>query len=145
MDAVTTIEKNIIPELNELLWLYSDAGWSAYVAEPDKLLRSVEKSPYVLCARQNGRLIGLLRAVGDGESIMYMQDIIVLKEFRRQGIGRRLTEEFLREFSSVRQKVLICDILPENISFYESCGFKALDKCSCTGFVHFSPVKKQRS
>ena len=66
-----------LPALPALLDLYESVGWTAYTAEPERLLRAVQNSRFRYFFRENGRLIGLLRAVGDGETILYVQDILI--------------------------------------------------------------------
>ena len=64
-------------ELSRVQALYEDAGWTAYLGGPDKLARAFAMSLYVLGAFQNGVLVGFVRCVGDGEHIVYVQDLIV--------------------------------------------------------------------
>ncbi len=59
--------------------LYTDVGWSAYTKDVDRLQQSVENSLYVLTAWHEDELIGLIRVVGDGLSIIYIQDLLVKK------------------------------------------------------------------
>ena len=66
---------------DEVLRLYEAVGWTNYTRRPEMLRRAVEGSLLVLEARHNGRLVGLVRAVGDGASILYIQDLLVLPEY----------------------------------------------------------------
>jgi ribosomal protein S18 acetylase RimI-like enzyme len=118
--------KNI--DKQQLLSLYEDAGWAAYTAEPDKLVEAVQYSLYVLTAWNNNSLAGILRAVGDGKTIIYFQDIIVRSEFRRHKIGTELVKRALEKYVDVRQKVLITEDRDETRKFYESLGFQSCDK-----------------
>ncbi len=49
-------------------------------------------SIFIATARCSGRLVGLLRLVGDGAYILYMADLEVHPDFQRKGIGRKLME-----------------------------------------------------
>ena len=71
----------------DLLKLYKDAKWLAYTNNPDLLQQAISNSLYVLTAWENGRLVGLIRLVGDGLTIVYIQDILVLKSHKRRKIG----------------------------------------------------------
>lgn len=82
-----------------------------------------------------GKLIGFLRAVGDGYSIVYIQDIIVLPEYHRQGIGTQLLRQTLEYFNEVYQIILTTDSELKTIAFYEANGFTALSKYGCTSFM----------
>jgi ribosomal protein S18 acetylase RimI-like enzyme len=124
-------------EINRLslLGLYSDAGWGAYTAHPDLLVEAVRNSLYVVSAWQGDTLAGLLRVVGDGLTIAYVQDILVLREYRRQGMGTALMNRALERFNNVRQVVLLTDDTEETRRFYESLGFESCDKGILISFV----------
>ena len=126
-------EKNI--STTELLELYNDAGWKAYTSEPEKLAQAVGNSLYVLTARDGNKLIGLLRAVGDGLTIIYIQDILVLQSHKRRGIGSELLKMTLEKYTAVRQIVLLTDKKPETISFYEKAGLKSTDSLGLSSFI----------
>lgn len=125
----------------DLLDLYNDAGWGAYTAQPDVLLKAIENSLYVLTARDGDKLVGLIRIVGDGQTIAYIQDIIVLKAYKRKGIGKTLMKKALDEFKHVRQKVLLTDDNPETRGFYEALGFQSCDKGELVAFVKLNNTK----
>lgn len=82
-----------VPARDELLALYGAVGWSAYVRDPDRLERALAGSALVATARDDdGRLVGLVRTVGDGVSICYLQDLLVHPGSQRAGVGRALVE-----------------------------------------------------
>ena len=71
-----------LPSVEELTELYDSVGWSAYTKTPERLIPMLEGSRYLYTAREattdgTGRLVGLVRAVGDGHSIAYVQDLLV--------------------------------------------------------------------
>ena len=79
--------------------------------------------------------MGLLRIVGDGNTIIYIQDILVLSNYKRKKIGSKMMEICLSKFSKVRQKVLLTDDTKETRKFYESLGFDSCDKGELVSFV----------
>ncbi|WP_102157420.1 GNAT family N-acetyltransferase [Zhihengliuella halotolerans] len=107
----------------ELTALYESVGWSAYTNDPPRLEAAVAASLHVVTARDAGRLVGLARLVGDGLTIVYLQDILVAPEHHRSGIGRELFRRAFEPFGDVRQKLLITDDEPRQLAFYESMGF----------------------
>ena len=117
-----------VPELGQVLRLYNDAGWLAYTEKPEQLMQALERSLYQLC--------GLLRAVGDGCTILYIQDILVEHAHRRAGVGRRMAEMLLEAYPDVRQKVLMTDETPEMHGFYESLGFCPAEQMGLTAFYY---------
>ncbi len=121
--------------LNALLTLYNDAGWTAYSKNPEMLVNAIKNSHFVLTAWVNNELIGLIRVVGDGFTIAYIQDVLVLKAYKRRKIGTTLMTKTLEKFKHIRQKVLLTDDTIETRSFYETLGFKACDKGKLVAFI----------
>lgn len=126
-----------MPTEDQLLSLYADAGWTAYTCEPERLVRAVGASLSVLTAWEDDMLIGLVRAVGDGETILYLQDILVHSAHRRCGVGRALVQALLAEYPHVRQRVLLADSSPALEAFYRSLGFTPTVEEGCTAYVAF--------
>ena len=113
-----------IPTDAELVSLYEAVGWSAYTNDGERLARAVRGSHLVLCARNDasGSLVGLVRTVSDGETIVYVQDILVTPDDQREGIGGALLDAVLEHYADVRQLVLLTDDEPGQRAFYESRG-----------------------
>lgn len=129
-------KKNDTISFEEIFPLYEAVGWTNYTSNPTMLQNALEHSLFLISARdEEGNLIGFLRAVGDGYSIIYIQDIIVLPEYQRQGIGTQLLRQTLEHFKEVYQMILTTDSELKTIAFYESNGFTALSKVGCTSFM----------
>lgn len=120
----------------EIRRLYAGVGWTAYTDDMAALRRGFENSLLVLSAREEGRLIGLIRAVGDGHTVVFIQDLLVLPEKQRRGIGTALVKELLSRYPQVRQIELATDQRPETVAFYRSLGFAELSELGCCGFMH---------
>lgn len=134
MDNITY---KINKTLNEdaLKSLYEDAGWISYTTDLGKLLKAIEGSLMVVSAWHDEKLTGLIRVVGDGQTIIYIQDILVLKEYKRKGIGTKLVNIILENYKDVRQKVLLTDESEETRGFYEANGFISCDKRDLVAFT----------
>lgn len=66
-------------------------------------------------------MIGFIRCVGDGEHIVYVQDLIVDVEYKRRGIGRELMDKVMNKFINVHMLTLITDSADEiSNSFYNA-------------------------
>ncbi len=102
----------------QALRLYEDAGWTNYTNDPGKLMRALDGSLGVISVWDGDTLVGLARVVGDGETILYVQDILLLRDYQRRGLGLRLLTEVFDRYPSVRQKVLIADGTSELRAFY---------------------------
>ena len=83
--------------------------WTAYLDDVEKLKRLFKNSLYVLGAFDNGLLVGFIRCVGDGEHIIFIQDLIVAPDYYRQGIGKKLYSLASNHFKDVRTFLLITD------------------------------------
>ena len=119
----------------EILNLYSSVGWTAYTDDPMSLKAGFQNSLLTLGAYEGNTLLGVIRTVGDGQTIVYIQDILVLPEHQRRGIGTALVQAVLDRFREVRQIMLTTDNTPKTIAFYESLGFVQLTKMGCCGFM----------
>ncbi|WP_205843669.1 GNAT family N-acetyltransferase [Nakamurella deserti] len=118
-----------MPGEDETLALYDAVGWSAYTREPDRLRRALSGSHTVLTARVDGRLVGLARTVSDGETVCYVQDVLVHPDRHRQGVGTRLVTDLLDRYRHCRAFVLTTDADggPEAVSaarFYRALGLR---------------------
>lgn len=132
------LKENVIPCLEELLYLYKNVGWSNYTKNPDMLWKAYENSLLVISAWEEDRLIGVIRVVGDGYSIIYIQDIIVLGEYQHRGIGAKLITEVMNKYTHVYQKVLLTENEPRTRVFYEKMGFAESNEYGCISFVKFN-------
>ena len=119
----------------EVLSLYRGVGWTVYADNPAMVKAAFAGSLLVLGAFMQDELIGLIRAVGDGVSILYIQDILVAPEHQRKGVGRRLLQAMLAQYPSIYQTVLMTDDIPERAAFYRACGFTAAAGMGCCAFI----------
>ena len=119
----------------EILRLYASVGWTAYTAQPEVLRKGFESSMLTLAAYVGSQLLGIIRAVGDGHTVVFVQDILVFPEHQRQGVGSALLQAILDRYSHVRQIELATDNTPKTIAFYKSMGFRELSEIGCCGFM----------
>ena len=64
------IEEYTTYQESEVLALYGSVGWTAYTEQPEALRRGFAGSLLTLASRENGTLVGLLRAVGDNDTLV---------------------------------------------------------------------------
>ena len=119
----------------EILRLYESVGWTSYLERRDVLKRAYENSLYVLGAYDEDRLVGILRAVGDGSSIVFIQDILILPEYQRQGIGTALLKTAMGKYKDVYQLELLTDNSEKTIAFYRSVGMLPATDIGCLSFI----------
>jgi aralkylamine N-acetyltransferase len=73
-----------------------------------------------------GRTVGMGRAISDGLSDAYLQDLIVLPEWRRRGVGRRIAATLLDGCRSRGIKWIGLIAEPGTEAFYRSLGFESM-------------------
>ena len=120
---------------DEIKRLYTEVGWSAYTKNMLTLEQGYKNSLLVLAAYQNEELLGIIRVVGDGFTIVFVQDILVFPQKQRQGVGTALLKAVLAKYPDVRQIELITDNTPKTVAFYKSLGFYEFSEIGCCGFM----------
>jgi spermidine synthase len=86
----------------------------------------VRGSHCFMVAAQGTEIVGMGRAISDGASDAYIQDVLVKPGFRRRGIGRRLVRELVRrvERGGLDWVGLIAE--PGSSRLYASLGFRPM-------------------
>ncbi len=116
--------------------LYEANEWYAYTNDFDSLMKGIKNSLDVFAYFEEDVLAGLIRVVGDGHTITYVQDILLLPEKQNKGIGTTLMKRVLEKYKNVRQIVLLTDKRPEQLHFYGKNGFIDVTEIGCTGFTY---------
>lgn len=63
--------------IEDLLPLYQSVSWTNYTERSDMLEQAFQHSLFTVSAYDGEQLVGLLRAVGDGFSSVFIQDLLV--------------------------------------------------------------------
>ena len=119
----------------EISRLYNAVGWTAYTENMPALREGFKNSMLVLAAYDGEELLGIIRTVGDGATIVFVQDILVFPDKQRQGIGTALLKEILNRYPNVRQIELATDNTAKTVGFYKSMGFAEMSEIGCCGFM----------
>ena len=119
----------------EILPLYESVGWVFYCKHPEVLEKAFANSLCVLAAYEDDRLVGLIRCVGDGYTILFIQDLLIYPAYQRRGIGTALMNALLEKYPHVYQIELATDNTEKTIAFYNSFGFHNLTDFGCCGFL----------
>ncbi|MBF0786761.1 MULTISPECIES: GNAT family N-acetyltransferase [unclassified Streptococcus] len=123
-------------DMKAVLALYEAVEWTNYTRDPALLEQALNNSLLVIAAFDDAKLVGLLRAVGDGYSIIFVQDILVLPDYQRRGIGRQLMEKLLANYPNIYQLHLLTGKEEKTKAFYESLGFRAVDEMDCVAYTY---------
>lgn len=119
----------------EIRRLYTEVGWTAYTENMSVLEQGYKNSLLVLAAYENDELLGIIRVVGDGFTIIFVQDILVFPREQRKGVGTALMKAVLDRYPDVRQIMLATDNTSKTVAFYKSLGFTEFSEMGCCGFM----------
>jgi GNAT superfamily N-acetyltransferase len=117
---------NFNSNISQIDWeLAADIFHRAPLGEraPKKLERAFNNSYAYVFAYDNKKLIGMCRAICDGEYQAAIHDLVLLPEYHGKGIGKEL-------FQKLREKLPVQNIIlfsaPGREGFYSKCGFKRM-------------------
>ncbi|MTV78041.1 GNAT family N-acetyltransferase, partial [Streptococcus pneumoniae] len=96
---------------------------------------ALSHSLVIYVALDGDAVVGLIRLVGDGFSSVFVQDLIVLPNYQRQGIGSLLMKEALKDYKDAYQVQLVTEETEKNVKFYRSMGFEVLSTYDCIGMT----------
>ena len=138
-----TIKKQEVVKLEDVLHLYQAVGWTNYTNQPQMLEQALSHSLVIYLALDGDAVVGLIRLVGDGFSSVFVQDLIVLPSYQRQGIGSALMKEALEDYKDAYQVQLVTEQTEKNVGFYRSIGFETLSTYDCIGMIWVDREKLQ--
>ena len=121
--------------INDVLHLYQAVGWTNYTNQPQMLAQALSHSLAIYLARDGEKIVGLVRLIGDGFSSVFVQDLIVLPSYQRQGIGSTLMKQALFDYKDTYQIQLATEESEKTLGFYRSLGFETLSSFQCTGMI----------
>lgn len=127
--------------VEQLYELYDSVGWTTYTKDILGLQKGLAHSGLVISAWEDEKLLGLIRTLTDGQTIAYIQDILVRPDYHKQGVGSQLMRQMLAKLTGIRQIVLMTDAGEENAPLYDwyrSFGFKSYEELGTTGFAIFN-------
>ena len=115
---------------DDIVVLYKAGGW--WKEHYDKSqIKSLIKGSFafaVVVDNSTKKTIGMGRVLSDGVSDAYIQDLVILPEFRKQGIGKYLVSQLVKYCKSkgIHWIGLISE--PNQDGFYKNIGFKNMKK-----------------
>ncbi len=130
-----TIKENLIPKKEQLMNLYGDVEWFAYTRYPEVLEKAVNNCLNVWTAWDGDKLVGLARVVGDSYTIIYIQDILILKDYQKRGIGSKILKLILKKYESVRQIILLTDDTEKTVNYYKKNGLVKASDSNAVAFM----------
>ncbi len=114
--------------LEEIVELYKAAGWwqespEARTAIPPMIRGSL----FFMVARSiQGRIVGMARVISDGYSDAYIQDVVVLPDYRGRGVGRELVRRLTQKCAARKIAWIGLVAEPGTQGLYEQLGYGPL-------------------
>ena len=133
--AMIKITKERSVSIDDVLPLYQAVGWTNYTNQPQMLEQALSHSLATYLARDGEKIVGLVRLIGDGFSSVFVQDLLVLPSYQRQGIGSSLMKQALADYKDAYQVQLATEETEKTLGFYRSLGFETLSSFQCTGMI----------
>ena len=100
--------------------------------DPAQLARTWANSFATVLACVDGRIVGVARAISDGEREALIVGVAVLPEFQRQGIGTAMMRALIEDLK--RTAVLLTCDDDQNVPFYQSLGFRTHKRVMALGY-----------
>ena len=120
---------------DELQRLFLSVNWESG-KYPEKLVRAMHNSTQVVSAWDGDKLVGLVRALDDGEMVAFLHYLLVNPVYQGRHIGDELMKQIMRSYESILY-VKVMPSAPKTISFYKKYGFQQYDNYSAMVRKHF--------
>lgn len=109
----------------ELQRLFLSVHWESG-RYPEKLARAMKNSTRVISAWDGEKLVGLVRALDDGETAAFIHYLLVGPAYQKAHIGSGLMNRLLAAYEDMLYvKIMPSD--PKTVPFYEKFGFRQYD------------------
>ena len=131
MDKIICEEISLIDNIlqaEDFIRLRIQAGFVEIPVEHAR--KALQNGLMNVSALYNGELVGMGRLVGDGAMYWYLQEIIILPQFQRKGIGTMIVNhlvDYARENSTTGKFTTIGGVSAKGKDpFYEKIGFEVI-------------------
>jgi len=131
MDLTSDIEIKIIDTWNqdEIVYLYKTGGWWKEEYDPSGI-KNLIKGSFAFAIAFDTKIkkaVGMGRVLSDGVSDAYIQDLVILKEYRNLGIGREIVKFLINHCKKKGINWIALIAEPKQDGFYETLGFKIMN------------------
>jgi aralkylamine N-acetyltransferase len=114
--------------LEEIVELYKAAGWWKETPENRERIGPMICGSFCFLVAYNpeGKIVAMGRAISDGASDAYIQDVVVLPSHRGSGIGRELIRRLTSHCREQKIEWIALIAEPGTTGFYERLGYAIL-------------------
>jgi len=103
--------------------LYEKEGWMTFIKRKEDSLKAWKSSSISLVAVDGKVIVGLVRALTDGQITTYIAELIIDINYRGKGIGAALLDECHNLYPNTRLDLLSTEGADE---FYEKSNFRKI-------------------
>ena len=106
--------------------IYRAVNWYDESFSTEAMEQIPQNSTIFAGAFVNNEMVGMGRLLSDGVSDGCIQDVAVLPEFQKSGIGRAIVKKLVEESLKLGIDWIQLIATPGNEKFYASCGFEVM-------------------
>ena len=120
-DILITTE---LPSPESFLSLRKDTGWGDLTLAQAK--QALEQSLCGISLFDGDKTIGMARVVGDAILNLYIQDVIIARDYRGHGYGRHIMTSLIKHFKDIYPANCTIGLMAAKgqAKFYEPFGFQ---------------------
>ncbi len=126
---ITNVEKSdleAVAKLQEAVFeeepLLTNLPYFKDVRTLEDLNSSYEKYDFLKAVEEDGTISGIICGYEESNTV-YLMAVIVKKEKRNKGIGKKLVFSMEHLYPNVRSEIQTPNSMPKNTAFYESMGY----------------------
>ncbi|MDE3250882.1 MAG: GNAT family N-acetyltransferase [Bacteroidota bacterium] len=121
-------ENNLSLEEFKQVLIDSTLGERRPVDDNDRLQQMLDHANLLVTARDNGKLVGVSRALTDHAFCTYLSDLAVHQAYQKQGIGKELIR-LTKKLSPAAKLILLA--APKAVGYYPKIGMTQWEHCYC--------------
>ena len=117
------IISNEKPEIEDFIKLRNSVGWP--IPTDAEVEKGLDNSTYIVIAKEQDETIAMCRIVGDSSFMFLIADMIVLPDYQRKGIGKKLMLDVINHIKTnytAKSAVSLMSAKGKE-GFYEKLGF----------------------
>jgi len=123
---VIQLEQHVSLEEFQDILLQSGLSKRRPMGQPQFLERMISGANLLVTARENGKLVGLLRGLSDFCYRTFVADLAVAQSHQRRGIGKQLLARCRQLAPEARILLLSAE---DAVPFYQKIGFHLHERC----------------
>jgi len=127
MPITYAVEPALSPDEFRAVLVASTLGERRPIDDRSRLEKMLRGADVVATARDDGRLVGVSRAITDFSYCCYLSDLAVDVAYQHRGIGKRLIEETRR--AAGERAMLILLAAPAAEGYYPKIGMQHMKSC----------------